>query len=278
MTAGERMTDRVKLPDDVRAALNSSGFPFQTAVAHVVRAVPGWSVSASEYVWQTRDGETHFLDLVVTNGTMYLTIECKKTSKRSFTFLRPLGAHKSGLTAQVRSLRAVNVNDSGRRVEIRCEDWQLYPRSHTSEFCVVTNADPSVRLLERDAAELVQATDAFALSLKEPRREMGDSALIVPIIVTNAPLYTARYDPRLISLSSGDFAEPPDDITQPECVRFHKSFPSDSLHDLGARTVLVVSAACLGETLGLLAPTPDQPGEGQRNGVFLHRANRARSL
>jgi hypothetical protein len=185
----------------------------------------------------------------------------------------------TGLTTTFRCLRALNINDTGRRVEVMCEDWQVFPRSHTSEFCVATNADPRDRLLERDAGELVQASDAFALSLKQPKKEMGEATLIIPVIVTSAPIYTARYDPSFVSLESGEFVKPPAEITQPPCVRFHKTFPSDSSFDLGSRTVFVVTADALGVFLSNVQPVPmGQQSEERRNGVFLHRPERRRFL
>jgi len=60
-----------------------------------------------------------------------------------------------------------------------------------------------------------------------------------------------RYDVRFIqrdtrrgsvSLESGEFASLPTDVTNPEWIRFHKSFTSYSTEDLGQRSVFVVSA------------------------------------
>jgi hypothetical protein len=257
------MTEIVKPPPAVVAALRSSGFPFQTAVAHAVEAAPGWRIHASEYPWQ-RDDETHFLDLVATNGVFYLTIECKKTRKEILTFLRPLRGPvgpTTGLVGEFRCLRACNTDDSTQPIGIVCETWQLSPRSNLSEFCVVATSDSGKdqRLLERDAGLLIHATDAFAQSLVRPGRELPLAALVIPVIVTNAPIYTARYRPNSVSLESGEFETSPDDVTKPECVRFQKSFPSDAESaDLGNRTVFVVNALSIIEFLSLIGP---QPGE-----------------
>jgi hypothetical protein len=114
--------------------------------------------------------------------------------------------------------------------------------------------------------------------VKEPRREMGDSMLIIPVIVTNASIYTTRYDPRSVSLDTGEFTTPPDDVTQPQCVRFHKTFPSDSSQDLGARTVFVVTADAFGQFLeGIESPPLQlQKTDEQRNRVFLRRSSQPR--
>ena len=78
------------IPPAVSESLNRSGFPFQTAVAHVIRHSKGWAVHASEYPWRDSDNSDNFLDLVATNGKFILTVECKKT-KEILPFLRPLG-------------------------------------------------------------------------------------------------------------------------------------------------------------------------------------------
>lgn len=162
------MNERVKPPEAVVEALQRIGFPFQTAVARAIEAAAAarWRVHASEYSWRSAAGDTRFLDLVATNGVIYLTIEGKKTSKEILTFLRPLGAQEStGLVPTFRCLRAFIPADQIRQ-KVLCETWDLYPRSNRSEFCVVsTSPTGDQRLLERDAGLLIQATDAFAHGL-----------------------------------------------------------------------------------------------------------------
>ena len=260
--------ERPPVPDSVAAALQSSGFPFQTAVAAQVRARPGWSIYASEFPWQTSTGESQFLDLVATNGSLFLTIECKKTRKEILTFLRPLGHSHTGMLEEFRCLRAQQIQDSTRRIEIFCEEWALHPRSTSSEFCVVSTSDSGrdQRLLERDAGLVVRATDAFAHTYRErfrPDRDRPPSlaCLVVPVIVTNAPLSTARYQPAEVSLQPGEFAQTPKEIEGVPCVRFRKAFTSDGGPDLGDRSVFIVNASALAEFLDLLAPAPIQPDD-----------------
>jgi hypothetical protein len=198
-----RMTQKVNRPPEVLAALRGSGFPFQTAVTSAVESTPGWRVHTTEYPWQTTSGETHFLDLIATNGSIYLTIECKKTRKEILTFLRPLRGPvgpTTGLVADFRCLHARNIRDATRRIEVFCETWVLWPRSNASEFCVVSTSDSrkDQRLLERDAGLLIRAADAFAYGFKYQTIEMPPASLIIPVIVTNAPVYTTRYNPHAV--------------------------------------------------------------------------------
>jgi len=266
-------------PPAVIAALRASGFPFQTAVAHAVRTTSGWSVHASEYPWQDPAGTDQFLDLVITNGKCFLTVECKKTTKEMLTFLRPLGHLHTGELAELRCLNAVQIQDSTKRLEIYCEGWALWPQSFQSEFCVVSTSQSGrdQRLLERDARLLIRATEAFAHDYKErfePKRDapLPSSLLFVPVIVTNAPMYSARYKPTEVPLDTGEFAVPPEEIERVPWVRFRKAFTSEGGRDLGDRTIFVVSALEFSEFLNLLELAPSQPGE--RGRVHLQRRSR----
>jgi len=257
---------KTKAPEAVLAALRSSGFPFQTAVANVIRDVSGWSVCASEYPWRTSTGDNQFLDIVATNGSLFLTIECKKTRKEILTFLRPLGHMHTGQVEDFRCLRAEQIQDSTMRLELFCEEWALNPPSTYSEFCVVSTSDSGrdQRLLERDAGLVVRASDAFGFDFQNrfrPGHDPSPSAacLIVPVIVTNAPIYTARYKPSEVSLESGEFMTPPKEIDSTPYVRFRKAFMSDVGPDLGERSVFVVNAAAIAEFLSLIAVAPVQP-------------------
>lgn len=258
------MTDtNTPVPQPVIAALQSSGFPFQTAVAYVIRSLPGWSVYASEYPWQAPGGDGQFLDLIATDGTLFLTVECKKTRKEILTFLRPIGHSHTGQLEDFRCLHAEQIQDSTRRAEIFCEDWVICPRSTVAEFCVVSTSESGKdqRLLERDAGLLIRATEAFALDFRErfrPESQLLAPCLFLPVIVTNAPIYTARYQPNEVSLESGEFQDAPQEIESVPYVRFRKAFISDHGRDLGDRSVFVVNASSLFEFLRFVAPGPLQ--------------------
>jgi hypothetical protein len=263
--------DTTPVPQAVLAALQSSGFPFQTAVAHVIRSSPGWSVYASEYPWQIPGSDGQFLDLIATDKTLFLTIECKKTRKEILTFLRPLGHSHTGQLEEFRCLRAEQIKDATRRVELFWEDWAVYPRSTASEFCVLSTSESGrdQRLLERDAGLLVRSTEAFALDFRDrfrPDSKISPTCLFLPVIVTNAPIYTARYGPDEISLETGEFRGSPEEIESVPCVRFRKAFTSDFGRDMGDRTVFVVNAVSLCKFLGLIAPAPapEQPNNRVR--------------
>lgn len=77
------------------------------------------------------------------------------------------------------------------------------------------------------------------------------------MFVTNAPIYTARYDASAVSSEGGEFTTAPDDVTAPPFVRFQKRFASGSVSDLGDRVFFVVNARPFVEFLSLIRPEPD---------------------
>ena len=253
------------IPDVVRGALLGSGFPFQTAIAQLLNPAIGWQLSASEHPWQTPSGDDQFLDIVATNGVLSVCIECKKTRKETLTFLRPLGLSHTGIIHEVRCLRAKQISDSTKRAEMFCETWDLLPPSTVSEFCVVSTSDSRKdrRMLEHDARSVVRATDAFAHYFKgrfDPNRDrLTEACLFLPLLVTNAAIYTARYRPADVSLETGEFVALPKEIEPTPWVRFRKAFTSDSGPDLGDRTVFVVQAVSLVDFLRALSPAIVQP-------------------
>lgn len=274
------MTDaNAKVLESVREALLSSGFPLQTRIRHEILASPGWTVHASEYPWQGPGGDDRFLDLVATNGRLVLTIECKKTTKEILTFLLPLGHSGSGEREDFRCLYVVQTRDLTGRPEICCEEWPLHPRSRCAEFCIVSTSESGRdhRLLERDAGLVIRATEAFALDSKEYTQAYSRirlPCLLLPIIVTNAPIYVARYDPANVSLETGEFPGLPQEIDRVSCVRFRKSFTSEGGRDLGDRSVFVVSAAWLPEFLKRVAAAPMIPQVDRASVRFLPRTLR----
>jgi hypothetical protein len=252
------------VPDDSAAkqaaisALLASGFPFQTAISEVVRHVPDWKIEAEEFPWRDDSGADRFLDLVISKQNLIITIECKKTQKDIFTFLQPTGTGQKKVNRS-RCLYLHQIEDSSMRIELFCGDWDIEPYSLESAFCVVSTSESGKdqRLLEKDAQLLVRGTDAYGRHLTPARQTaMGvPDRLIVPLIVTNARLFNANYDPRDVSLDTGQLLiKPVLDISPIECVRFRKAFTAAN-RDVGDRTVFVVAATSLEKVLHELDET-----------------------
>ena len=242
-----------EVPQAVIGSLLGSGFPFQTAVARVARNVQHCSVVAEEWPWRDDASDAQFLDIVVEKRPFFVgCIECKKTQK-AFTFLQPKGTNNRITSARAVFLRTdIGVN---RKHRLYCGEYpEIAPGSVEAEFCVVSASDSEreKRLLERDAQLVVHATDAYAEHVR--RNKSGQPGCIfVPIIVTNARLFAADYDPAAVSLESGQISPvTAATVTPVDCVRFYKSFTADGDRDLGNRTVFIVSAAKLERFLSLL--------------------------
>ena len=255
------------VPQPVIASLVASGFPFQTAVAEVVRQISGWRIVREEFPWRDDDGTDQFLDIVATKGQFVVTIECKKTQKDTLSFLRP---EPSGdPTCRTRCLYLQQIQDSTKRMELFSNECKLAPDSVESMFCVVSSSESgkNQRLLEKDAQLLIRGTEAYALRYKQEFKvhaQPEPNRYIVPVIVTNAPIFVAQYKPSNVSLDSGQLAMPPDaTIAQAEFVRFRKSFTSFRGRDIGDRTVVVVAAPSLSEFLGALGEIEVPPEEGR---------------
>jgi hypothetical protein len=256
------MSDPDEPIQTVIQSLDRSGFPFQTAITHLIRRSKGWSVLASEYPWRDSDGSENFLDIIVTNGKFILPIECKKT-KEIQTFLLPKGALagliRSSDVADFRCLRTTYFPVQNRVNVTYEETCEIWPVSPSSEFCIVSTSTSGKdqRLLEKDASLLVRATNALANDTRQHSKLGGDaSRLLLPLIVTNAKLFTARYHPSDVSLETGEFTESPKDVDKAPWVRFSKSFTADG--GLDHRSIFVVSATSLGEFLQILELPPDQ--------------------
>ena len=114
--------------------------------------------------------------------------------------------------------------------------------------------------MEPDAAFVVRAADAFAEFIRMNEKQRGtlpiDSQLVLPVIVTNAPLYSVRYQPSEVSLKTGEFPELPREIEREQWVRFRKSFTVDARYDIAERSVFVVNAAHFRDFLKQLQRIP----------------------
>jgi hypothetical protein len=179
-------------------------------------------------------------------------IECKKTRKEIFTFLFPSDAAAAVRKVErVRCLFASQIPDSTLRSEVFYGEWTVSPESLESNFCVVSGGSGGKRLLEPDAQFLVQGAEAYARFACNHLRQKSAGTpdwVFVPVIVTNAPLFAATYDPRSVSMTTGELPLP-QELKPLKCVRFRKPFIAMDDVSLGERTVLVVNADSLDEFL-----------------------------
>lgn len=234
--------------------VNRSGFPFQLAVERAIRDAERehqWSVFAHEYAWESPEGGSGFLDLLLRCGIGYLLCECKRSSA-PWVFLIP--EEDANSTAIVRCVASSILQDGIRRGVVH--DFYASPGSYEAEFCVL-GGDKRGELLEHTARGLVEAQESIAASWDEAAvqrlrsGEGGSVFLYLPLIITSAQLHVCRFDPSETSLETGKI---PDTSTFEEVpwIRFKKtlttsdySIDPESLDQTssGERTVWVVRAS-----------------------------------
>jgi hypothetical protein len=256
------------VPQPVIGSLIASGFPFQTAVAAVVAEVSSWKVLGEEIPWRDDHDADQFIDLVASNGLYIAVIECKKTTKETLTFLVPTTVVEK--STEVRSMYLEQIQDSTKRMELFCGTSDFAPGSCKSKFCVVSTSEAgkgNQRLLERDAQRAVQAADAYAVGYARTfkwQQVPEATRFFVPVLVTNAPLLIAQYNPSAVSLESGQFSTPPAAQVVPvDVVRFCKGFTAWRGKDTGERTVFVVRSTALTKFLSQLATVGQYSKEGR---------------
>ena len=158
-----------------------------------------------------------------------------------------------------RCIRSERVNEKTMRSY--CQEHEVSPASVESVFCVVSrDQSGKTRLLERDASLLARGTIEFAKD-QEPRLAIGDrrlgprveEAVYVPVIVTTASLWSARYNPRdQVSLEDGVLMPDLDEIREERWVRLRK--PLTTPEALGQLSVFVVQARDVVEFFAELRP------------------------
>jgi len=215
-----------------------------------------------EYPWVDESGNTQFLDIIVQHDEAIFTIECKKTQKEKYTFLIP-NPYTLDVT-DTRCLYLEQINDSTQRLEIFYGSWEHLPRSASSSYCIISTSDTGkdTRLLERDAQLLIKGTDYYALKHRShikpiPNREPRHT--IIPVLVTNAKLYTSLYNPVEISMDTGQIDMDRIEFTAVKWIRFVKAFTNNQRKELHQRTIFIVSSSSIKDFLMAFRPNTENP-------------------
>lgn len=203
--------------------VNSSGFPLQIKIEHLLKAdrYSQWRVLTKEHSWfNNGQGSGGFIDLVLekrSEDTM-LVLECKRVRDTAWIFLVEKNAPKT--RRHVKSWVAHYI--SGNRGLHGWVDGSGDPETAESEFCVVIGQDPKSKpMVERVAAELVDATEAFAEEdFLYHKGQQDFLRIFVPVIVTTAELRVCRFDHSDISIATGEIDKM--DFEVVPFVRFRK--------------------------------------------------------
>lgn len=193
-----------------RSIVNSSGFPLQIRIEKLVNEHSDleWQVLTREHSWfNPENNYGSFIDLVLEHKTSktLLTLECKRVKDTSWIFLQE--EHSPPKRRHIKTWVAVYT-----RSQERLRGWTDstgYPETPESEFCVVAGQDSRAKpMLERIAAELIEATEAFAEQDCEYHRDQSDfTRIFVPVIVTTAELQICKFDFKNVSLATGEIGE-----------------------------------------------------------------------
>jgi len=245
----------VKLQDFV----NSSGFPLQIGIQNHIEktsADHGWKVLLKEFPWRNLEtGNDGFVDLVLRNqyDTLTVILECKRVRDTNWIFLEPStkSAERRHGTFWLTCVENENTKDFG------WYDAALDPTSSESEFCVVPGQDPKSKpMLERTAAELLEATEAIAF--EEYQLHKNDKTNLrffyFPVIATTAELQICTFSPDDISIERGELQK--SKFRKAPFVRLRKSLTTKQQSYSGPkdireiardkeRTVFVVNSANL---------------------------------
>jgi hypothetical protein len=216
--------------ENLAKLVNGSGFLFQVAVEDHLRKTTGkhkWEIVAHEYQWSSSDrARSGFIDFIAARGNFRCVFECKRTQGGEWIFLVPECSQE---TDELRTLWSCRARDSRRAWG--WDNLRFRPTTLRSEFCIVRGAsDDDKPMLERISGDLVKASESLAREELEMRERRKEVALYIPVIVTNATLYTCRVEPGSVDLSTG-MVPSSAQFNRVSAIRFRKSLASDLVHD-----------------------------------------------
>lgn len=256
--------------DHFRDLVNASGFPFQIRVAHEIDTTSeqhGWSVVAREHHWENSETRKEgFIDLILRKEWniftyWFLVLECKRIRGGNWIFMTD-HEHQTSQDAHTLEVGEMGEDETGpiwNRVPIA-------PACPLSSFCTVQGQDErATPMLERVCTELLESLECFADEVKKRIQKpipegMRYSLNFVPVIVINAELITAVFEPRDIDLEKGELGQGQGEFTAVPYVRFQKGlksrygtdqYPTDipALNKDNERTVFIVRAPYLPDFL-----------------------------
>ena len=262
--------------------VNSSGFPFQVGLIKEIERTfkdHAWKVDVGEHRWNHAElRESGYIDLIVSHNSYIFTvlIECKRMREGNLIFLTPEGSSPdcSRLSAFFTAQGTHLAEDMGANLAKDVYYWadtDFAPPSKEAEFCIMKGQDEKNPMLEKIADGLLPAVEAVGLeylALISRGKGWEDNRLFLPVIVTNAELRTATYDPANTSMATGELEEDKCVFASVPFIRFRKSlsthYPSHLSHAIkskqgGAtleqaskaneRTILVINSLAVSDTL-----------------------------
>jgi len=245
----------------------SSGFPFQAKIQAVIESREDWKVLGTEVPWRF-EGEENFLDVVACQDNLFLAIECKKVaalqhSQNKYGREWPSGTPRTNYIFLRRETNADTANVTTRAIVTYCPDedesdrepwlvfgaqpqeWNLMPASVEASLCVTVDLEDPRALIEREVANLVRGCHEYAGAVYIDASNHGapTNEIFIPVLVTTAHLFAARFNPDEVDIATGDYQLDPKEIEPVPWVRFKKAFMAGGAEHSDVRTVFVVHSA-----------------------------------
>jgi hypothetical protein len=203
--------------------LNDSGYPLQLAVQAIVadwrRRLP-WSLNSAEHSWHhQRTGISGYVDLILQSGNALMLIECKRVRHAAWLFVHSQGTRNFQRQAKMWVSGSLGT-------ELRHFGWEdaiAEPPTPEANFCSIRGQTSAERipLLEKTAAELALATEAFAVEHWPMKPPTGPYVrFYCATIVTTATLYMSNFDIADVGIAEGTLTNAT--FTEVPFLRFRK--------------------------------------------------------
>lgn len=218
----------------IKKIINGSGFPLQLGIASLVTESyknHGWRVMFQEHSWANHETDQGgFIDLLLLDKTqnLILNIECKRVKEVSWLFLNPLKSMN-----ERRHVKAFQTHSEfGQLNKFGWSDISADPITSESEYCVIGGQNGASRsMLEKLAAGVVESTEGFAIEDHSYSHKLEKfKRLYFNVVVTTADLFVCNFDPKKVSVATGEI-EDTNSIKVPY-LRFRKQLSIHSSPEL----------------------------------------------
>jgi hypothetical protein len=212
----------------IREALNTHGIFFKKAVRREIEGIKGVTVLGEEYPVRYMEGAA--LDLLVEvragDNRLILPMECKRAyvrTKRWVFFQDPDPTSKVFYEFSGKLLRA----QYGSAFEDVCiEGVEIEERRKNDKRYLTASPEPIWEAARQTCKGYLGFVQQELVERRKPRAVTTDRLLLMPVLVTTAPLFIAEVDLQAIDLSTGNLNAPLPMRSVPGLVLRHPFTPS----------------------------------------------------
>lgn len=194
---------------------DSSGFPLQIKIRNLVSNHAKWDVFLEEHPWSSSDGSTSgYIDLIIKHSGHHndlILIEVKRVRDSQWVFLA------ESINSEQQVISHIWLSDFNKQnkkwADYGWKEASITPKSYLSSFCAILGQEQGRNvLLDRTTSMLAESVEAYANQemVRFDKEYRGQPPMVghyarryTPVIVTNADLRLATFDPEKISLRDG---------------------------------------------------------------------------